>query len=435
MTGLLGREFQAERMPTVRKFLFTLALILGLSSNAWAMRTPVFGSGTPSTSATNYAGFYSAFVASNDTTVRNISPITGIIEGLYVVANTAPGSGKSYTLTIQKNGADTSVTCTISDLSTSCSDSTHAVLMSAADTYSIKSVPSGTPSSSRLNFSTIFNSMTGGPSIMPMGINSTTPSASVTDNSAITGRTTWNQSGAVDISPTSGTFGNFYVLGVTAPGSGKSFAFTVQKNSTGTTLTCTVSDLSTSCSDTSHSFSVVAGDTLRIQSVPSGTPTSTTYTFGMTFTPTIDGESFTSYTYGGGSPSNTADSYAGINFAAASATSTEANHSNVIPLGGFTAKKIYYSAGSAPGSAKSFTASLRINGSTSSLSCINSGSGGVFCQDSINAVSLSSLDIVNFMLSPSGTPTASSSNRISVVFYIDPNDHIYGGTLYGSKIN
>lgn len=61
-------------------------------------------------------------------------------------------------------------------------------------------------------------------------------------------------------------------LATTAPGSGKSFAFTIVKNGSDTALTCTVSGTSFEASDTTHSVIFEAGDTICIKSVPSGTP-------------------------------------------------------------------------------------------------------------------------------------------------------------------
>lgn len=63
-----------------------------------------------------------------------------------------------------------------------------------------------------------------------------------------------------------------------APGSGKSFQMEVIKGSSASGITCTVSDLATSCSDNSNTAAYTAGtDSFNVRITPSGTPTSSTF--------------------------------------------------------------------------------------------------------------------------------------------------------------
>ncbi len=77
----------------------------------------------------------------------------------------------------------------------------------------------------------------------------------------------------VDIdAPAAVTIQNMTVQMSAAPGTGNSVVFTWRKNATSQTLTCTISGASTtSCSDTTHSFTTVAQDLLDIQAVTTGT--------------------------------------------------------------------------------------------------------------------------------------------------------------------
>ena len=77
----------------------------------------------------------------------------------------------------------------------------------------------------------------------------------------------------VDIdSPAAVTIQNMTVQMSAAPGVGNSVVYTWRKNAAGTALTCTISGASaTSCSDTTHSFTVAALDLLDIQAVTTGT--------------------------------------------------------------------------------------------------------------------------------------------------------------------
>jgi len=63
---------------------------------------------------------------------------------------------------------------------------------------------------------------------------------------------------------TNGSFSDFYVELTAAPGSGKSYEFTLMKNGSPTALVVTISDSATTGSDTSHNASVVAGDEINI---------------------------------------------------------------------------------------------------------------------------------------------------------------------------
>ena len=60
----------------------------------------------------------------------------------------------------------------------------------------------------------------------------------------------------------------------TAPGSGKSWAFTLYKNDVATSLTVTISGTDTEATDSSNSVAVAAGDIVYLVSSPTGTPTS-----------------------------------------------------------------------------------------------------------------------------------------------------------------
>ena len=68
----------------------------------------------------------------------------------------------------------------------------------------------------------------------------------------------------------SGTIKNLYVQEGTSQKSGTTLAWTVQKCTSGScsaqAVTCTVANAGTSCNDTSHSFTVAAGDILQIKS-------------------------------------------------------------------------------------------------------------------------------------------------------------------------
>lgn len=76
-------------------------------------------------------------------------------------------------------------------------------------------------------------------------------------------------------SPSAATVTKFYVTASVAPGAGNSWAFTWQKAAVAQSLTCTIANTATSCSDTTNSFTVAQGDLTDVKIVSSGTPVAT----------------------------------------------------------------------------------------------------------------------------------------------------------------
>lgn len=94
-------------------------------------------------------------------------------------------------------------------------------------------------------------------SLAPLGSTATTCTTTATANVGI-------------VVPEAGTIANFYVIEGTSQKSGTTLAWTLQKCTAGscsaTTLTCTVANAGKACNDTSHSFTVAAGDIVQIKS-------------------------------------------------------------------------------------------------------------------------------------------------------------------------
>lgn len=66
-----------------------------------------------------------------------------------------------------------------------------------------------------------------------------------------------------------GTVRNLYCYLSTAPGGSDTVDFTVRKNGSDQSATCQIAAAATTCNDTSHTFSVVAGDRISIKAVSS----------------------------------------------------------------------------------------------------------------------------------------------------------------------
>lgn len=71
-----------------------------------------------------------------------------------------------------------------------------------------------------------------------------------------------------------GTIKNLYAKSGSAPGGTDTYVFTLRKNASSQSLTCTITGAATQCNDTTHSFSVVAGDLVDVQITSSATAAS-----------------------------------------------------------------------------------------------------------------------------------------------------------------
>jgi hypothetical protein len=102
--------------------------------------------GNPNESSTVYST-HGIFSYSADEAPKQI-PVMGIVKNLQVSVQNAPGSSKIWTIIVRKNTSDTSVSCTITNTSTGCSDMTHAETFSTGDLFDIQISPTGTPANS-----------------------------------------------------------------------------------------------------------------------------------------------------------------------------------------------------------------------------------------------------------------------------------------------
>jgi hypothetical protein len=268
------------------------------------MKFPIFGGSddAPNSTAVRYAYLGNTdltdWVSSEPNRQIPLSEDLTITD-LKVMVDTAPGAGKSRTFTVRKNGADTGVTCTISDTNTSAVFS-GSVSFTAGDLICLSSTPSGTPTAPGNIFWWLFASTTGSKFLIMGGTDSnfsatadnfTNPFGS---SSSITSAT--NQDVVV---PTGGSITKAAVAVSVAPGTGKSYAVSMRVNNTTDALTTTVADTNTSATATG-SQALSAGNSITIKCHPSGTPASTRIAWCFTFVPTTDGEAF--FGYGAGTP-------------------------------------------------------------------------------------------------------------------------------------
>jgi len=108
--------------------------------------TFIIGGGTGSVNLQGASINYVPMFESNRSQVerenQQFLPVAGTVSDFYVTLDGSPGNNRWYTFVVRKNGADTSVTCTISGTDTTGFDLTNSVSFAAGDYISIMSTPS-----------------------------------------------------------------------------------------------------------------------------------------------------------------------------------------------------------------------------------------------------------------------------------------------------
>jgi hypothetical protein len=369
----------------------------------------------PGTGATNFTiPFHSS--ASNGTEAEETveCPIATTISQLQVVVGAAPGVGKSWTITLRKNGGDQTLTCTISDNATSASDTSNSVSVAVGDTLTMKVVPSGTPTASGgMWMSMQSDGSVSGESAYGFYRSNISTSA-VRYNACFFGQD-WMTAVPSQLVAAAGTITHMRFTVTTAPTSGKSYTFYIYKNGvkqdgTGGTVDTlvTIADAATS-GNASFSLAVVAGDEVYIECTPINTPAGAPQCRGaLAFTATTPGESqFSGVTVNTG-PSVTLTNYIYPNYLGPSVThwnSTEASRQAYASPQGFTLSKLRVKLTTAPGSGNSYAFTVRKNAAGGGLG-VTISDAATTGNDLSNFVAFSGTDRLSFESVPTSNPTA-----------------------------
>lgn len=366
-----------------------------------------WSSTSPSTSASNYITPVCAGGASwsgTENARRQVRPHAETINELRVTVATAPGVGKSYAVTLMVNGVASALTCTISGTATSAQDLTHSVSISALDSISMRFVPTGTPTAPGTSF---WNFKQEAANLFGMaGSLTTMPSAAGTNYLPPFGRSVGSASThAVGsfVMPTSGVFKNLVFWSNTAPAGVTSWALTFMKNNVAQTLTTTMSGANTTSSDTSNTVTVAAGDTVSVRIVTTGSPAAASGSWGLSFDPDTDGESFTGYASASAmSPSTSATGYQALT---ESGDAWNATESTVYTRIAATVIKALYAVLSvAPGAAKSYALTVRKEVATTAATVTVTGAATTTGNITGQRIAVNNDDRLTVSSVPSGTP-------------------------------
>lgn len=213
-----------------------------------------------------------------------VMPADGVISDLYGLASIAPGAGNTVFM-VYKNGVATTLQCTLTGSNMVASNNVDTVSVVAGDRVSIleNKTSSGT---ARSGFSLLFTPTTTGQVILGGGENNG-PSVSATNyiRPVGPGYVTWTATeSSVDLLPGPWVVKKMYVTTVGAPGSGKSYDFTLRKNAGATSLTVNIADSATSANVTAD-VTLDSDDTISLQSVPNTTPSALNINLGLLLEP------------------------------------------------------------------------------------------------------------------------------------------------------
>lgn len=328
-------------------------------------------------------------------------PTGGAIKELRVSYGATVANPNTLIFTVRVNGSATSLTCTVTGGGSTCADTSNSATVAAGDLVVIEKATSGTVTNSLVRFSVLFDGSTSAESVFA-GVTEDDLNATTTEYNAFYGRVAWgiSETSRKTMISTGGTIKKLYVSLTGTADTAKSYVFTVYKNGSSTSLTCTVSGASdTTCSDTSNSFSVAAGDYITIQSAPSGTPTVRDAKWSVVFQATTAGEFVipTIYT----PSSNSAVTY--WSHGGTSGGTSTSNNSRTSIYSGFTQKNQYVLLDTAPGGSGSWVFSNE-NGTGSNVIISSDSTTGNATGD----VTWSDSESAELTTTPTSTPTIST---------------------------
>lgn len=241
---------------------------------------------------------------------------------------------------------------------------------------------------------------------------------------AYTSLWTTSETNRETVIPITCTLNNLYVQTSAAPGGTTLATFSVMQNGTQTNLGVTISGAGTSGSDITNSVVFQAGDSISMQSAPSGTPTMPANVWwNLT---AVASSNMQPIPGGNATPTvNNATAYTGIFSGRNLAWSaTETDFMSIAPTAG-TFSKLYLSTAGGPGAGKSYVVTLMVNGGTTALSGTVSGTAQTG-NDLTDTVVVNPGDTISLQEVPSGTPTARAI-RWGIAFSpVTNGESIYG---------
>jgi hypothetical protein len=322
--------------------------------------------------------------------------------------------------------------CTVTDPATTGSDTTHRVSVVAGDLIEIRVNASNAGiTATNLAYSMQFSATTASQCLTGSASHTNAPATGATNYiglwNAISGQGVadfqWAAAQDVtheNISPLAGTITSLYIKLTTAPGAAKQWVFSIVKNGvedTSSRVTIAGAGVTTG-NVTGLSIAIVAGDTLSLMAVPTGTPTGAgDVVWGSAFTSTTDGES----------PMCGAVRNNGYNAAATeylvpmgnhNFSNNDPRHTDVAPIA-LAVRALRWGVTTAPGVGKSFTILSRNAGASGNLTFVIADAATTG-SDLVNSDTVALAAQFNYSLTSQGTPSGTTMRWAAVAFIDTP---------------
>lgn len=250
-----------------------VAFLFDGTGTAGAMFAHASGATVSGTNVFATPGSLSNSSVTANTTRLGVMPCAGTISAMYVQLSAAPGGATNRSVTVVKNGVDTGLTLTISGANTS-GNVSSSVSFTAGDTITLRCGTTSTVAS-RYNIGLDWTPTNAG-EVPIFGMFGGAPSTTTTvwippSGSSIS--TEGTETNVLEIAPVAFDIIAFRADIGTAPGGGKSRAFTIRKGATtDTSAAATISGAGVVTASWSGTVSIAAADLLSLKTVPSGTP-------------------------------------------------------------------------------------------------------------------------------------------------------------------
>lgn len=391
------------------------------------MQTPILSHAIGNSGISNSAARFLSFAgginggitASSNTTIRHPCAIAGTVSNMEVFFPTAIAAGQ-YTVTLQVNGTDTSLTGVITS-GNFLSDATHSITVAAGDDLCWHFTPSGTPTAQVVGMaiSCIFTATTTGESVIFGCAGSTTTTSIYMQPGASTNAA--NDATASGIIAAPGVIDHLYARSSAVPGGVAAWTFTAQQNEGASSIVAIITSAISTNSDLIDSITVAAGDRLSMAAIATGTPTTATLLWSMRWKPTTNGQALLFMTANGTMPANSADRFLPL---ASQGTNLSTETSFTVAPLACTIKNMYVRQLPQITSGTSRAITLRAGTgsgqSSQTLSVVFTNGGVTDDHDTTNSYSASLGDLLSLLIHPVGTPTALTTLKVGAVAYIVP---------------
>ncbi len=362
------------------------------------------GTGNPTAGSVRYLPLEGVLgsPATTETQISQVIPDDITVTNWFVKVANAPGTSKTLTLTIVKNGTDTAKVLTITGTNTTGSD-TSSLSFSKGDRVSVKyELTTGGTNPSGISWTLL---QAGSGQCVLFGGTTTQITASTFYGPVGNNQSTTEANGFAPL-PFAGTIKNLYVVSDAAMTGTQSWTVTVRASGD-TTLTC-VLDVSnpTANHDTTHTPAVSAGNRMSVHVVAANSPAASRISGGFVIVPTTAGDACFLQS-NPNQPSTSATRFGFLHSNnGSSQPSSEALAAPQSYLRACTVKALYHQ-GISGGVGKGWTVTMRLNGTTDTAATVTATNVATANITGLS-IAVADGDLVDVKIVPNSTPASSN---------------------------